>query len=232
MKWCLMTTKDPKKAVKAAPAWLEYTDLVDEFKGHKSLVKFNDMTLDLHQANKQRNQAAGAPKVLVYHWLATDFDSIYDDYRFNVPYSVASTRAAVVRTLSWKEKEQHLWGRNGNTTAVGICGMYDHRYKLQDDQLEEAAIIGAEVCAWKVIDPNGSSQLPELRRSGESLIPTGRMIWVPNVTDHAFFAKKDGYPNDRIDVGPYLPIIKNRLLEVYRELKAGKRQFKYKELLV
>jgi len=218
-------------------------DASDLFR-RQATVPFIGMSIGLKAANKQRHEAAGAPVAVCFHWSAGDWDDVYDDYRFGVVWNNVSRQTGLIKTLDWKEKEQAVWGRNTGVVNIGFAGMMDAYQDaasnlvtgprpLNTDMITLGALIGAEVCAWKRIDPRAKITVPEKRPNADmtQLIPTGRMIKVPTVWDHAGWAKVDGYARHRWDIHKYQPEVNKRLLEFYDELKARTRQFQFETFL-
>lgn len=234
-----------KKAVtsQAAPQYLQIAgraiDLSQAFVKGARTHTFDGLVLDLHAANKQRHEDQGPPKHGTFHWLATDYDSIYDDYTFCVPWNAKKKRAYLVKCLAWGDKPQHLWGRNSGTFAVGFCGMYGAEphylgnYPLQEEQLELGAQIMAESCAWKRIDPESKILVPEYKPTAglTALVPTGGKVSMPTVTDHRAWARQDGYGAYRWDTFQYTPWLVERTIAIYRDLKNGRREFEFEAFL-
>lgn len=223
-----------------AVATLDASDLFRR----QATVPFIGMPIGLKAVNKQRHEAAGAATSLAYHWSAGDWDDAYDDYGFSVVWNPVNKKVGIVKALDWKEKGQHLWGRNTGIVGIGFAGMMDATTDpagnliagprpLNAQMITAGALLGAEICAWKRIDPRQKIEVPEKRPNADMtlLVNTGRMIKVPTVWDHAGWAKVDGYARHRWDVHKYQPQIMKELLGFYDELKAGKRQFQFEELL-
>jgi hypothetical protein len=237
-----MTTSKAAKATTPAPFSLA-TDLTDEFAKGVQNVVWNGDTLNLKHSNDQKGMATGKILGLYFHWPVTDYNDIYNSYHLGVPYFPKHDKAGLTKNLNFSQLGKQLWKRNTGHIGMSLCGMWDASmgpdgklhagpFPLKDAQLKVAARAGAEFCILHGIDPRGSHQAPEYAYKGGALVPTGKTIWIPNVTDHAWFGKRDGYGS--WDCGPYTPIILQQLFKDYDELKKtpeADRKFLYRELL-
>jgi hypothetical protein len=197
-------------------------------------INIENRIFTIHKANKQKNDNMGRPLFITWHWSACAETELFDDYHFNVSINAAKTKPIVFRMLSDTQKGQHLWGRN--TGAVGFsfnCLATTVQTKPTALMIEAGSVLSAEFCAWHRLDPAGSITIQQKQQTmaGDRLIETGQTILMPIVTDHASYAKVDGYYPDRIDIDTYLPILKKRTIDVYKDLKAGRRKFTYLDLL-
>ena len=193
-------------------------------------VDFIGMRINLHASNDQRTETHVLPFTLLYHWLASDWDDVHNSYPFCVVHNPATGQVGVVQTLDWDEKPKHLWGRNTGTTAIGFAGMRDARRDsrgnlvmgsrpINDAMLAVGAVLGAEICAWKRIEPRGKVNVPKKRIVGSALVDVpGQRMYMPAVTDHSAYARQDGYPGDRWDVWTLMPVIQENLLIAYDDL--------------
>ena len=105
----------------------------------------------------------------------------------------------------------------------GAAGAYSGAFPVTPEMIEASAVLGAEICAWKRIDPRGYYK--------KASPFTGIMQTIPNVADHSRYAQLDGYGADRWDVGNYFVQTNKRLLQHYDALKAGTVQFRFKALM-
>lgn len=203
----------------------------------QKVAKIHGLNITLFAENDQKAAEAIAPAGITYHWTAGGFLQCWDDYNFNVAWDAAAKRVIIVRTLNWHQKGKHLWGYNSGMVGITLCAMGTPDLVPTADMIEAAAILTAEICAWKHIDPTGTLALPAKKNQGGALVEVGGLIHPPTIHDHAWFAKANGYFPDRWDVGAYYPKLVERSRLIYRELKGapmpggGKRDFQLEELL-
>lgn len=202
------------------------------------------LSIHVVDENGQKNDPLGTPQGVILHWSAGTYTQCFNAYHFNIVYNPETKHASVVRTLNWKMKGQHLWGRNTGMVGISFCAMADANppasmsapahfgsHPVTDAQVEAAAVLVAEICAWKHLDPSGTITVPQKRISGDSLINTGSTIQAPVVTDHRFYAQHDGYAADRWDIERYMAQVYTKANQYYKELKAHTRQFQFEPLL-
>lgn len=195
-------------------------------------ISANGNLFNFNRPNEQRKDDPGTPFMIVPHWTVADRDSLFDDYHFNI--TQIKDQVYVFQTLSWSEKGQHLWQRNTGAVGISLCGMSNENNKPSAYMADTMAILCAEICAWKHIDPFKKIELPKKKYISQDHrmilqnVP-GEVIQIDPISDHAVFGVKDGYGNP--DIGPYYKIVLESALEYYKELKANKRQFIFKELL-
>jgi hypothetical protein len=143
----------------------------------------------------------GRPERLIVHWTAGDYEDTYPHYHF-------CTRGdgRVVATLSLTRKGSHTWKRNSGAVGISMCGG-GGAYPIRAIQLERTAKLIAECSIRLAIPLKGSVELPAYRYvkgrspAEDQLVPTGKTILVPTVTDHRHYAIADGYHPARVDVG-------------------------------
>ena len=182
--------------------------------------------------NTQKQEPMGNPKGIVLHWGANNRFNYADGYHFNI--CDFSGNPVVVQSLKLSEKGSHIWGRNSGLIGISMSCMAEPDLTPTDLQKEVTAVLIAEFCAWKSLDIKGKLILPGKKYypNPDRLIDTGKMIEFPTVTDHAEYAKKDGYFPSRWDIGKYKDGIIKRANQVYQELKSGKaRKFQFLEIL-
>lgn len=202
------------------------------------------LRLFIHWDNHQYMED-GTPDGVVLHWSAAQPNKVHSSYPLNF---VANEKgeAFVVRTLKWHQKPAHLWGRNGQFSGQVLAGNPEvSAWRPWTSQVDLAAIVGAETCAWKRIDPRAKILVPELTcdTNATKQWATGRQIHVPTIWDHANFAKVDDYgrfrydaqakarlPGGKLDNQMMFDRWAKRLLAHYDALKAGKAEWQFKEL--
>ncbi len=211
--------------------------------GKKGSAKVGKHTVLLAAENDQAGQPMGEVEGLCFHWSAGRRITAWDGYHGGVAASPDGLVPIVVQCLGWNQKGKHLWGRNGSYWGMSLFGCKDMGWAGDrritwpgpeaptPEMLEALAVYAAEVCAWKNLDPRGSHEAPHLVRQGERLVPSGRTIRMPNLSDHKDWAEKDGYASDRGDIGAYKAPLFARIVALYTELKANKRQFRHQALL-
>lgn len=177
------------------------------------------------------------PLHLTLHWSAGNPSQTFDDYHFNIE----GDTGAVTQTHSVYSPSSHTWMRNTNNLGIAFDALGPEHVSIK--AIETMAKLVAELCCRFNWDIDGTIQLPAFRRLGvpdgpdDRLEATGGDITAPVVADHAFFAEKDGYANERWDIGSRLgDDPKNLYAPVYRkaqwyygQLKIGKAQFEYKD---
>jgi hypothetical protein len=159
----------------------------------------------------------GKVRQLTLHWTAGNHEATFDHYHWCIKGG-----GQVVQTLSAQAKGSHTWGRNSGNLGISLCAMAEG-YPVTDAQRRACAILVAELCGVYGLPIDGTLILPEMRVRGDALVATGRSRSFPVVSDHAIFARADGYYPDRWDIGPeYAPILRAAI--AYRgDLVAGRR---------
>lgn len=201
--------------------------------------------LRLHWDNHQYMED-GTAEGSCLHWTAGDLTTAYSSYPVT---AVANTKgeAFLVKMLKWHQKPAHLWGRNGNITGQCLAGNPElAACRPLTSQVDLLAKFNAEKCAWHNVDPRGKISVPELRANANATVitPTGRMIQVPTLWDHANYAKQDGYGRFRYDAQAKARLpggsLDNQMmfdrwvkktLEYYDALKSGKAKFEFEAAL-
>lgn len=229
---------------------------VSQLMWRKPSAKIENLILNLKPVVKGETPLAmpegghAASRHVCVHWGATDWNDIYNDYHYTIVFDPETRKAYVVKGLNDEQKGQHLWGRNSGCYGVGFAAMRDATPKagmtavqfkgpnpIQPEQMELAAQLIAELCAWKKMNPFAEVTLMDKKRGGDSLVNTGGTMQAPTVADHAWFARQDGYPYDRWDIADYFPTLKARVDTMFRELKGQKmpdgkaRAFEFEEVL-
>lgn len=201
--------------------------------------KIGNVNFDFRRVNFQRSEPLGNPESLIMHHTATPPNVLYDDYHFNI--SEIDKQVFVFKTLKWIEKGMHLWTRNSNNISNTFCCKATGKDVPSPKMIDVMAILQAEQCAWKNIDIFGKVTVPKKQyvvrkqegKKVELLILAPGTIIVNRLSDHGEYAKLDGYSHLRWDVGEN---IRKQVIilaqKYYKELKAGKRQFIFKDLLV
>jgi hypothetical protein len=179
-------------------------DLSEAF-GREAAATCMRLKLALFAHNDQKDQPLGTPTQVVLHWTAGTYAQCWDSYHFNIAFDAKAPRACVVKALSLKQKGQHLAKRNTGAIGVTLCAMASKSHPVQP--LQEAA--AAELCA--------------------------ELLWhhklsIAHLTDHAHWARVDGYFPHRWDVGDRFAAIRALTEARLRELQAGERKPAYTHL--
>lgn len=179
--------------------------------------------------NTQLNRLLGIPKGIILHWTAGSQRSAYNDYHYCI--TELNNKPVVLQTLKLTQCGQHLWGRNSNMIGISLCCMDNPKNKPTPKMIDACSILLSELSAWKKIGLDDRLTVQKKQRSGELLINKPGTILIDAITDHANYAKIDNYYPERWDIAEYLDIIKNKAKVYFKELKSGKREFIFKEIL-
>ncbi len=203
-------------------------DISDKKEGH---FVVNGVRFYFKRSNSQKSEPIGDLLFNVSHWTAGSPLTVYDDYHFNI--TEYDNVVYVFKTLKWSEKGQHLWGRNSNAIGYALCCMRTPKNTPTLNMLDALSTLKAETCAWKKIEPSKSIDLPKKKYTRLdhrlALVDAPGKLVTPAITDHSFFGDNDGYGN--IDIKGHIGWVRKEALRVFSELKSGKRQFKFLELL-
>ena len=171
----------------------------------------------------------GAIQRICIHWTAGDWDTVYGEYHACVQ---GSGRYVPTRGLS--VKGAHLYRRNTGTYGLAGCGEVDavpdrngaptgSRCPFTEPQIETMAKAAAEILHRCNLGPPGTKvPVLEMAMQGGVLVPTGRTIYVDVLSDHATYARLDGYPGERWDVATLLAVIHRKAGWYYAQLRDKK----------
>ena len=165
------------------------------------------------------NEPLGVPYYITLHWTAGSYQQTFDHYHFCVTGDGRS-----INTLSLAVKGSHCWGRNSHNVGVAMCCMSNARTMPTDKQIEETAALVAELAAQFNIDLFATRQVDRHRVASGQRIKTGEHLEVPYVTDHAAYARADGYYPDRWDCGRYTETIIKKAQWYRDQIADGKRK--------
>lgn len=137
---------------------------------------------------------------ITLHWTAGNYVDTYNHYHYCIRGD-----GVVVNTLPVAAKGSHTWKRNTGNIGTSMCAMGEAAPVLALQRERNARLI-AELCHKHGIPLHGTVPgQPEYRYiAPDQLVPTGRLIALPTVTDHLWYAKADGYYPERVDVGEAL----------------------------
>ena len=198
-------------------------------------ILINSSKLHIRKVNTQLKAPLGDIKGIVLHHSACPRNVVFDDYHINI--AEVEKEPIICQLLGYNQKGQHLWGRNTGMIGISISCMDNPDDLPSPNQINYLSTLIAEVCCWKNLNPSATIKLAKKKIVNKELVDVynskGQLetIEAPVISDHAFFAKKDGYYPDRWDIGNYYSIVVKQAKSVYKELKAGKRQFIFKEIL-
>jgi hypothetical protein len=135
--------------------------------------------------------------------------------------------------LQRKEKSEGLWQRNSNVVNNTMCLPAISASTMPSLELLTAlATLNAEQCAWYKLNPEGLIVLPKKKLiNPTTLITVAGSISAPIIADHKFFADHD-YPSGRVDIGKErIEFVRKKAIEFYKDLKSGKKQFEFLEII-
>lgn len=164
------------------------------------------------------NELLGTPRLITLHWTAGNHFQTFSSYHFCVTGDGKS-----LNTLSLRLKGSHTWGRNTANIGVAMCAMSGARTLPTPRQIEETAALVADLAAQFDIDLNGVHRVQRHRVINAQRLPLPETIEVPLVTDHAAYARADGYYPDRWDCGRYTEDILRKAKWYRKELAEGRR---------
>lgn len=209
--------------------------MVDLSKKRGSTCTVGGRTFNIHYPNASRADANGTPKGWSWHWSACDQLQLFDDYQFCISENATHDQAIVFKMLAWNEKGQHTWQRNSNLIGGSFaCSAGSALTKPSPLMLDAGALLTAEGCAWKQIDPRGKFETDRkvYNRALDTMSSTGQVMKVDTLMDHRSYAMLDGYYPDRVDIdGSMFTEFKKRVLNYYDALKKGKAKFVLLDLL-
>ena len=165
------------------------------------------------------NEPLGKPRFITLHWTAGSYQQTFDHYHFNV-----TGDGRIISTLPLSIKGSHVWGRNTGNIGVALCAMANARTLPTKKQCETTAALIADLCYQFGIDFDSTELAQRHKVQNDKRIPIDGQMAINCVTDHAAYARCDGYYPDRWDCGRYtLDIIKSA--RWYRnEIADGRRK--------
>lgn len=160
-------------------------------------------------------------KGIVLHWTAGDYKTTYDDYHFCITWD-EKAGANVVQTRSVKSVGAHTWKRNTGRIGISLCSenwVPGKPRPTKPEQIEKMAKLVAELCLALDMDLDGTHKAWTLSGS--------RMVDIPNVTDHLFYSKLDGY--GKIDIGKFLPVVMVKAKWYMSKIKSGEQKLEFSQ---
>lgn len=190
----------------------------------------NGVTFEYIRENHTRNIFSEKELHLCNHWTGGNPKQLYDKYHNNL--TEVNGVIYGFRTLKRLEKSEALWQRNTGSVNNTMCLLATKKNMPSQNLLTALAILNAEQCAWYKLNPEGLIVLPKKKLiNPTTLITVAGSISAPIISDHKFFADKD-YPSGRVDIGKErIEFVRKKAIEFFNELKAGKRQFQFLELI-
>lgn len=150
---------------------------------------------------------------ITLHWTAGNHKQTFPGYHFCIQGD-----GTVVPSLALSKKGEHTWGRNTGNVGISLCAMAKG-FPVTPIHIERAAKLCAELCFRHGLDPKGHLDLPRMKVVGNTIVPVpGQTIKAPVITDHAFYARADGYFPARWDIGEYLDPIVRKACWYYEKL--------------
>lgn len=200
--------------------------VIDFTKDNAKALVAAGRTFSIRKVNGQKDEPLGDKLGWVAHWSACAEPLVFDDYHINICTSLDKSTPVIAKALKFNQKGQHLWGRNTGLIGISFSCLAVNKATYPTGKMVEAmALVIAEASAWFGINPEDLMSLPKKKAVGDSLVTVKGTLLMPAVTDHAAFAKSDGYTGHRIDIGTFLAPVRARSIALYKELKSNKRQF-------
>lgn len=202
---------------------------LNKVKAYKAVNNEKTLTLpsgkiNIQRINTQRAEALGTIKGVVLHWTAGPKTLAFDDYHINIVET--ASEVAVIQTLNYTEKGMHLYKRNTGMIGVSMASMQNPKLKSQQPsalQLEATALIIAEICCYKNLNPEKEFSTYKLGNPA--------LVSAPIISDHKYWAIEDMYYPDRWDIDTYYAPLRLRAIALFKELKANKRKFQFQDIL-
>jgi hypothetical protein len=180
--------------------------------------------MDLHPDQLGTAAAAGEPmgpiRFLTCHWTAGHPHQTFGDY-----HGCITGDGKYHATLPLAVKGAHTWGRNGGNIGLALCALGPG--KVQRIQLETLAKAIAEHAHAHGLDLAGKVEMPRRRVVGEQLLPAPGIVMVPVLTDHAFWAKADGYYPERWDIGELMVSVRAKAGWYLKALEEGRTAYEH-----
>jgi hypothetical protein len=161
----------------------------------------------------------GKPDRITLHWTAGSYQQTFDSYHFCVTGDGRS-----INTLSLALKGSHVWARNTGNIGIALCAMANARTMPTDKQIEETAALVADLARQFQIDLHGHQVVQRHKVLSGQRVPLTDTMEIPLITDHAAYARCDGYYPDRWDCGRYTDIILKKAVWYREELAHGRRK--------
>ena len=192
--------------------------VINAVKNPNELIKYG---LQLRKSNTQLNEPLGKPIGLVNHWSGVKQPNIlFNPYHWHI--TQLGDEVFIIQTLAMSQKGQHLFGRNSNMVGISLCGVPSTITKYS---VEQMGILNGELCFKYGINADSKILLPKKKLYNGSLINAGGMINFNAISDHAEFAKSDGYFPNRVDIGDLIDDVRKVAIETYKGLKSGTKKY-------
>lgn len=160
----------------------------------------------------------GTPKLITLHWTAGSYTQTYPHYHFCV-----LGNGTTMRTLPLTDKGSHTWGRNTGNIGIAMCCMQNTRTMPTNRQIEETAALIADLSIQFNIGLDDVYPVQRHKVSNSIRVPIDGTIEVFRITDHAAYARADGYYPDRWDCGRYTNEIVKKAKWYAAEVNSGDR---------
>lgn len=203
----------------------------DISKFNVSNFKLNGIDFEYKRENHTRGVFDEKSLHLVNHWTGGNPRQLFDKYHNNL--TEVNGIVYGFRTLKRLEKSEALWQRNTGSINNTMCLLANSKKTMPSENLLIAlAMLNAEQCAWYKLDPEGNIVLPKKKLlDPNTLITVNGSISAPIIADHKFFSDKD-YPAGRVDIGlERILFVRKKAIEFFNDLKSGKRQFQFLDLI-
>ena len=168
-----------------------------------------------------QNESLGTPTLITLHWTAGSYTQTHDSYHFCV-----TGDGRTVQTLGLAFKGSHVWGRNTGNLGIAMCAMANARTLPTQRQIEETAALIADLSVQYAIAFDATHTCRRHKVIKGSRIPDDGTIEIARITDHAAYARCDGYYPDRWDCGRYTEEITRKARWYANEVAQGRRRIR------
>jgi hypothetical protein len=175
---------------------------------------------------------------ITLHWSAGTYNQIFDGYAYCVVFNPKNGNVWIVKTLRATEKGYHLWGRNSGHMGVSFMAMrgaspdgHTGQYPIPDVMAQAAWAFVAEMCIDLKHKPDDMIAHAKKASNATQIWTVPGEIQMPFVADHRAFARKDGYPAARFDIGDFFPDWHNKILWYYGKFMTGDKPRLFKNEL-
>lgn len=161
---------------------------------------------------------------VVFHWTVGG-----PKQGFPVYHDCIEDDGSVLHTLPLYCKGSNVWKRNTGLIGIAACGS-----NFNAKQKQTGAVLAAEIIYKYGLKIAGSVTMPKYKRVGvpdtksDDLVLAGGTVIIPVLSHHEAYAKIDGYPSERVDIGWALMAEMFSLSVLhYNKLKTGKATLQF-----
>jgi hypothetical protein len=165
------------------------------------------------------NDPLGTPRLITLHWTAGSYTQTHDSYHFCV-----TGDGRTVQTLGLQFKGSHVWGRNTGNIGIAMCCMANARTLPLARQIEETAALVADLSVQYAIPFGEATSCRRHKVEHGRRVPLDQHVAIARITDHAAYARCDGYYPDRWDCGRYTEEIVRKARWYANEIARDRRR--------